>query len=75
MGKNERNEMYQAWKSANYRVDPNEVTQYNELKNVNNTNVGLNFVEGNIKGNIIISDYRDNRFNIGNNNLRIIFIR
>ena len=73
MGKkmNERIEMYQAWKRANYGVDPNEVNQYNELKeeiNKNNTSVGLNLVEGNIKGNTIIGEYRKNEINVGNNN-------
>ena len=74
MGKklNERIEEYRAWKSANYGVDPNEVNQINEMKNnidMKNRNVGLNLVEGNIRGNSVISDYRNNGFNIGNNNL------
>ena len=34
-----------------------------------NRKVGLNLVEGNIRGNSVISDYRNNGFNIGNNNL------
>ena len=69
---NERIEEYRAWKSANYGVDPNEVNQINEMKNnidMKNRNVGLNLVEGNIRGNSVISDYRNNGFNIGNNNL------
>jgi hypothetical protein len=80
MGKkmNERLEMYRAWKSMNYGVDPNQVNQANNLNqntglndgnDINVANSVQNNFPDNLRGNSIRSDYRNNGFNLGTNNL------
>jgi LysM repeat protein len=80
MGKkmNERLEMYRAWKSMNYGVDPNQVNQANNLNqntglndgnDINVANSVQNNFPDNLRGNSIRSDYRNNGFNLGTNNI------
>ena len=80
MGKklNDRIEMYRAWKSMNYGIDPNQVNQANNENQNTGLNEGLdtnmansvpnNFAD-NLRGNSVRSDYRNNGFNLGTNNI------
>ena len=77
MGKkmNDRIDMYRAWKSQNYGVDPNKVNhdeqnqQINDEIDMNQANDNQNnIMNNNIGGNSVRSDYRNNGFNLGNNN-------
>ena len=77
MGKkmNDRIDMYRAWKSQNYGVDPNKVNhdeqnqEINDEIDMNQANDNQNnIMNNNIGGNSVRSDYRNNGFNLGNNN-------